>query len=286
MKWEIASDCRQEYWKKIQRKGTSSNPNSPAGGGKDNPNFRGPNGQNLGYDRSYEGQFPAVNNSPKTNSPSGFGSFHVNPHVATTPERPSAHAHRPESRDLPELEDSPLPSHRPRGFRPSFGLSDAAAAGSPPTLSSSYMEDGGSSMITPAPQRHEVRLAPPSTLVPPSKFMFDSSPVGPGSSLQWKSFMMGSTPARPGPDISPLKTDLSLGPDVPSSSPPPVGMASPSKATRNNQAPLATPVSTQTLPPGQTPASQIVRIGVNGERTAINDDDEEEMTGGGFDLAR
>src|SRR5271170_2990787 len=69
MKWQIAPEYREEYWKKQARRGlpsSSSVPTSPAAGaGKDvNPNFRGPNGQNLGYDISMVGQFPARDTMP------------------------------------------------------------------------------------------------------------------------------------------------------------------------------------------------------------------------------
>lgn len=79
-------------------------------------------------------------------------------------------------------------------------------------------------MITPAPQRQQPRLPPPSTAQIPSKFMPMSSPA-----QFWKFAEIGSTPARPVQDTSPLKGESGDGlGNLPSSSPPP-DLVSPSK---------------------------------------------------------
>lgn len=113
-----------------------------------------------------------------------------------------------------------------------------------PTLSSSYLDTpfhpSSHSMITPAPLRQNPRLAPPSTLVAPSKFMPESSPAGPG--LFWKG-LMKETPGQLLPDISPVKDEdprvNGIDRAALSSSPPPMdaGMGSPSKPARSSQAP-------------------------------------------------
>lgn len=108
-------------------------------------------------------------------------------------------------------------------------------------------------MVTPAPLRQNPRLAPPSTLVAPSKFMPESSPAGPG--LFWKGFLGGVTPGPPGsalpPDMSPVKGEIypparrngAEDRDIMSSSPPPMdgGLGSPSKPYRGRSGTTTAP---------------------------------------------
>lgn len=267
MKWQIAPEYREEYWKKQLRKGTqSSAPSSPA---TRDPAARGANGM--------EAVFSATKKSPPVWSP-GFSSFPVAPIEAYTPERGSRAARngtgaplRPSNtRDYEE--PSPLPTRSATkntsngtSLSRTYGLSDNIA-GSPPVLSSSYYDDGPSSMITPAPQRQQPQLPPPSTAQIPSKFMPMSSPA-----QFWKFADIGSTPARPVPDMSPLKGDPGDGlGSIPSSSPPPPNLASPSKpGTANGMA-------TGRMPPRREPETK-------NERPDEEDDEEE---GSGFDLAR
>ena len=75
------------------------------------------------------------------------------------------------------------------------------------------------SVVTPAPQRHHPRLAPPSTSQLPSSYLPTSSPAP-----FWKYVQFGSTPAKPN-DFSPLK-------DLHSSSPPPVAGPEPTISAR------------------------------------------------------
>lgn len=269
MKWQIAPEYRQEYLKKMQRKsGGSSNPSSPAAAKDVNPNFRGPNGQNLGYDTSMVSQFSAKGEpGPKMNM--SFPPYPPigGPHMMTAPQystQPTPDMSTPQrsrantGNTLPEtggLDDSPLP-HYPRRQGPFYAMptSSAAPHQSPtnPTLSSSYLDTpfGHSqhSIVTPAPLRQNPRLAPPSTLVAPSKFMPESSPAGPG--LFWKGFLGGVTPGPPGsalpPDMSPIKADGYStvrrngieDREIMSSSPPPMdhGYGSPSKPARDRSA--------------------------------------------------
>ena len=59
MKWQIAPEFRDEYRKKQAKRNGGSAPSSPASSKEVNPNFRGPNGQNLGYDTSMVSSFSA-----------------------------------------------------------------------------------------------------------------------------------------------------------------------------------------------------------------------------------
>nr|KAK5441339.1 transcription factor [Exophiala xenobiotica] len=270
MKWQIAPEFRQEYWKKQARRGGSA-PSSPASTGKDvNPNFRGPNGQNLGYDTSMVSQFSARDAAQRPGPPPPkmnlqFPSFSQGPPGPFPPGPSLAPPATPQEVITPqrrrtgtqntlpdlELEDSPLP-HRPgptprlgNGL-PAYTLPSSAPqphqSPANPTLSSSYLDTpfhhSQHSIVTPAPLRQNPRLAPPSTLVAPSKFMPESSPAGPG--LFWKG-LMAVTPGQPLPDISPVKDDdprsNGLNRHVMSSSPPPMDgvMGSPSKPARGSQ---------------------------------------------------
>ncbi|KAA8646303.1 hypothetical protein EYZ11_004418 [Aspergillus tanneri] len=274
MKWQIAPEYREEYYKKQLRRGPqSSAPSSPA---TKEPIARG----SHVIETTFAGK-----KSPPVSSP-GFSSFPVAPVEAYTPERGSrasrngAHEHPlrpPNVRDYEE--PSPLPARS--GTKPgsngtslsrSYGLSDLVG-GSPPVLSSSYYDEGPSSMITPAPQRQQPRLPPPSTAQIPSKFMPMSSPA-----QFWKFADIGSTPARPVPDMSPLKGDGGdvLG-SIPSSSPPPPNLASPSKPGTSNGLGHG-----RSLPPRREGSGEETPRPMNGRP----EEDEEEDDGGGFDLAR
>jgi hypothetical protein len=113
--------------------------------------------------------------------------------------------------DLPG-DGSPLPRHRKQN-NSSFGLSDNVP-GSPPVMSSSYMQDEGASFVTPAPSRVHPRLVPPSTAQRPSQYIATSSPAP-----FWRFADIGSTPMKDGLDSSPVKGGNAAAP--PSSSPPP-----------------------------------------------------------------
>jgi hypothetical protein len=275
MKWQIAPEFRQEYWKKQARRGAGSAPSSPASSKDVNPNFRGPNGQNLGYDTSMVSSFSARDGSDRAGPPPPppgmatlqFPSFNPGLPPGPTLAPPFSSHNRdvstPQRRrtdtqnTLPDsmLDESPLP-HRLANPTPRVGNGQPAYTlpssvppphHSPtnPTLSSSYLDTpyhfSQHSMVTPAPLRQNPRLAPPSTLVAPSKFMPESSPAGPG--LFWKG-LMGVTPGHQLPDISPVKDDdpraNGIDRQVMSSSPPPMdaGLGSPSKPARSSQAPF------------------------------------------------
>ena len=315
MKWQIAPEFREEYWKKQARRGvpaSSSVPTSPASGaGKDiNPNFRGPNGQNLGYDQTMVGTFPARDLLPippvpphpaSRNAYNSFPSSQHPPSEAFTPER----RQRPDMQNTiqePDFDDSPLPrkSFQPTpGRLPTYTLPSSVPppqqSPANPTLSSSYLDTpfhSAHNVITPAPLRQNPRLAPPSTLVAPSKFMPDSSPAG-GMGSFWKGIMSGDTPAHGLADMSPVKGnhasdgDMDGGRGIMSSSPPPMdGVGdglSPSRPGRGSQAVTMGP-SSATQASREEPNPKVrTTSGITG--TAGGEDDDEGGMGG-FDLAR
>lgn len=290
MKWQIAAEYREEYRKKQMRKGTqSSAPSSPAT--KEPPSSAARGNHISSLDTSFSA---AAKKSPPVSSP-GFSSFPVAPVEAYTPERGSRagrgvgsdHPLRHQNpRDYEEPSPLPARSHAnnastsqaqtsSNNLSRAYGLSDNVA-GSPPVLSSSYYDDGPSSMITPAPQRQQPRLPPPSTAQIPSKFMPMSSPA-----QFWKFADIGSTPARPVPDMSPLKgepDDRIIG-GFPSSSPPPPNLVSPSKPGTSHGL-----GSSRKLPPLQSDGPDLAPNGARKEEQRIEEDDEDD--GGGFDLAR
>lgn len=316
MKWQIAPEFRQEYLKKQAKKGlptSSSAPTSPAAPGSSKdvaPNFRGANGQNLGYDSSYVSQFSAVNTSQQThamtperrsrkNTQTTAPDPDLGPLDSPFPPRHNATASPPKQLHYtlpPTTSHQQLSQHSPP--RTSTHPEDHPASN--PTLSSSYLDTpfhtNHTNMITPAPRKlQNVRLAPPSTLVAPSKFMPpDSSPAGPHGSF-WRGLMstggpgfLGSTPAGPVIDISPVKHQPGGGDkDVMSSSPPPIDGpgASPSK-----RIPSRTGSSFVKHEPSQINGTAS-RSGLAHYLMDENDEEEEDMGeldggGGGFDLAR
>jgi hypothetical protein len=125
---------------------------------------------------------------------------------------------------------SPLPRHR----RPHGAFANAPGS---PILSSSYMQEDGSSFITPAPHRVHPRLAPPSTAQRPSQHMPTSSPAP-----FWKyADIMGSTPLAKF-DLSPLKGTRGESSHPLSSSPAPArrsSIPSPSKSVKKLEIPDA-----------------------------------------------
>ncbi|KAL4882900.1 fork head domain-containing protein [Aspergillus karnatakaensis] len=257
MKWQIAPEYREEYWKKQLRKGAqSSAPSSPAT--KDTV-ARGAAASGM---ESVFSAAPVEAYTPERGSRAGRNGGIEPPSL-----RP------PNPRDYEE--PSPLPNRSATkqngsGLGRAYGLSDTATR-SPPVLSSSYYDDGPSSMITPAPQRHQPRLPPPSTAQVPSKFMPMSSPA-----QFWKFADIGSTPARPVADMSPLKGDPGdVLRDIPSSSPPPPNLVSPSKPGTANGV-------------GGRPLSARDDRRPNGldERPHMEEEEPEEEDGAGFDLAR
>ena len=337
MKWQIAPEFRAEYYKKQAKRGGGSAPSSPASSKEVNPNFRGPNGQNLGYDTSMVSSFSAkdaqagrqtwqVNPTQPGYPPPYQLAPPAHPQEASTPIRRRADT----ATTQPDVfNDSPM-QDRPNGGQPVYTLPSAHHdPRSPPhlnqTFSSSYLDTpfhpSQTSLVTPAPLRQNPRLAPPSTLVAPSKFMPESSPAGPG--LFWKG-IMGVTPGQPVQDMSPVKTepvDRVNGANIDRtvmSSPPPMmmdGSGSPSKPGKSShQVPPTSSLrkeSSAEMPRDRDGGSQMrsrsagrntTAVSANAGRTSLgppanfpnlnpngnarvqNDDDDDGE--GGFDLAK
>lgn len=202
MKWEIDpssfEDMVRQAWK-IGRGGHrgSSAPSSPS---QLNSVYQSPGNREGGTTRKRKASQSTIASPPPPSST-------LNPSTMTPDRRFNA--------AVGFQDGSPLP--RPRK------TADAAAASfsaldslprSPPTLSSSYMQDENPSFVTPAPNRVHPRLAPPSTCQRPSQVMPTSSPAP-----FWKYADIGSTPLKPPVsfDMSPSKSALKL----PNSSSPP-----------------------------------------------------------------
>ncbi|RMZ83120.1 hypothetical protein DV738_g1260, partial [Chaetothyriales sp. CBS 135597] len=273
MKWQIAPEFRSEFYKKQAKRNASSNPSSPASSKEVNPNFRGPNGQNLGYDTSMVSSFSAKHGSQPDRAKWQQQPGPPNPPYRLVPPSQPPETSTPVRRRRADtattqpdvFDDSPVQDRdRDRAQangQPVYSLpATHPAAHSPPstslnaTLSSSYLDTpfrpSQSSLLTPAPLRQNPRLAPPSTLVAPSKFMPESSPAGP--TLFWKG-IMGVTPGAPVADLSPVKAGQmdrdserhrlngeGLDRNLMSSSPPlmdGIGSESPTKIGRRPQLP-------------------------------------------------
>ncbi|KAI1494775.1 fork head domain-containing protein [Biscogniauxia mediterranea] len=242
MKWEIVPEARDDMIKNAYKGGRgghrgSSAPSSPSQPSQLSYITSGPKdmaGREPGSARKRKAVSPATSPVPRS-------SLHQ-----VTPDRKLSAG--PASFD----DGSPLPpSRKALEASGAFGASDNVPR-SPPTLSSSYLQEEGASFVTPAPLRVHPRLAPPSTAQRPSQHMPTSSPAP-----FWKYADINSTPLKAAQfDMSPLK---SLG--LPnSSSPPPVA---------DDRSPVASPTRSgraETL-----------------ERSTVVEDDEEE---GGFDLTK
>ena len=272
MKWKIDPNAMNDFVRKLSKKPGTRSPTSSSPAFKQTPGKRG---TNVVWDPTHNSlSQPQVAQSPQAATPN-YRTFAVAPNEAYTPERGSSR--RPPQHPVPAQalnfdEMSPYPP-QPARTQP-FGLSDNIT-GSPPTLSSTYMDDGPS-MITPAPRRQHPTLGPPSTMRLPSHYMNQAS--SPAAGNPFFNFM-GSTPARPMPETSPLKGGRlnGLG-DIPSSSPPPPNLASPSRPR---------PSSARRMPSVEVRADMRRTNGdltINGrvsddEAEAEDEDEDEEETG-------
>ncbi|KAG0646722.1 Fork-head transcriptional regulator 2 [Hyphodiscus hymeniophilus] len=219
MKWCIVPEARDEMIRSCNRGGRgghrgSSAPNSPANLGT----LGRPSGDGLSNPDSTRKLSPYSHSPPLSSYPSGVPQY--------TPDRPGQLSRAREQ--LPG-DGSPLPRHR-RPNTNAYGLSDNTP-GSPPALSSSYLQDETGSLVTPAPHRVQPYLAPPSTAQRPSQHMPTSSPAP-----FWK--YADQTPMR-GFDSSPIKS--SALPPVPASSSPvparkvsPVRISTPARQEASN----------------------------------------------------
>lgn len=138
---------------------------------------------------------------------------------------------------------------------------------SPPTLSSSYLQDESAPFVTPAPQKLHPRLAPPSTAQRPSQHMPTSSPAP-----FWRYADIGSTPLRALPfDPSPSKPAMAGS----SSPPPPVD---------GSRSPIASP--TRSTVRSDTPRVKVELVSAVPEDDEEDEEEEEEEEEVGFDLTK
>ncbi|TAQ87747.1 hypothetical protein B7494_g3902 [Chlorociboria aeruginascens] len=217
MKWCIVPEFREEMAKAAQRSGRgghrgSSAPSSPA---------------NLRASKDMSGN-PSSPQKTKRSPRSGSTPLSAYPSKGPefTPDR-GIEASMSTQVHLPG-DGSPLPRHRRPHSNP-FGVSDHIA-GSPPALSSSFLQEDNNPLVTPAPLRVHPHLAPPSTAQRPSQHMPTSSPAP-----FWK--YADLTPLRGAAttefDMSPLKNLNTVQPITQSSSPPPVRRSPAFSPTRN-----------------------------------------------------
>lgn len=258
MKWEIVPDQKEEMISAAYKTGRgghrgSSAPSSPSQPGPLNYVNHGP--------REMAGRAPGSARKRKLSpiaSPPPPSS--VNP-TQTPDQRSRYDASGPASFQ----DGSPLPRPRkPLTASGSFGSGDGVPR-SPPTLSSSYMQDESAPFVTPAPQKLHPRLAPPSTAQRPSQHMPTSSPAP-----FWKYADIGSTPLRALPfDPSPSKPAL----------PPLPGSSSPPAPANGSRSPIASPsksTARSDTPHGKAEPALPIQ----------DDDDDEDEEEAGFDLTK
>ncbi|KAI1106851.1 hypothetical protein F4804DRAFT_329816 [Jackrogersella minutella] len=244
MKWEIVPETREEMIRVAYKGGRGGHRGSSAPSSPSQPS-------QLNY----------ITHGPRdvsTREPTSTRKRKASP-IASPPPRPSMDLSQvtPDRKYLPSgpasfQDGSPLPRRKLLDVSNTLKTADSLPQ-SPPTLSSSYLQDESASFVTPAPHRVHPRLAPPSTAQRPSQHMPTSSPAP-----FWRYADINSTPLKSLQyDLSPSKP---LG--LPNSSSPPARdrspVGSPSRSTRSTRA------ETQ-------------------ERTTAAEDEEEE---GGYDLTK
>ncbi|KAI7783114.1 fork head domain-containing protein [Diaporthe eres] len=224
MKWQITAECRDEMVKNAWKGGRgghrgSSNPSSPSG---------------LNYITQGPREMAAKEPSPlrkRKVSPSGSPQPRSALRIShTTPERSTRRLQSDDTADI--VDGSPLPRHRQSSAGASTALNETAPRS--PLLTSSYLPEDGSSLVTPAPLKIHPRLAPPSTAQRPSQHMPMSSPAP-----FWKFAEYGSTPIKPLADISPSKNP---GPIQQSSSPPRIAKSPTGSPTQNGRSAAHEPI--------------------------------------------
>jgi forkhead protein FKH len=241
MKWQIVPEAREEMIRTAYKGGRGGHRGSSAPSSPNQLNYitQGP--------RDMAAKEPSSVRKRKASPPGSPASTSCQIALQATPDRNVT------SRLNVAHDGSPLPRARKQTNTTTSTETDAASPQSP-TLISSYLQDEGSSFVTPAPHRVNPRLAPPSTAQRPSQHMPTSSPAP-----FWKYADIGSTPLRASAqfDLSPSKPAGNL---PHSSSPPQV----------NSRSPGPSPSRSQTLD---------IRESVH---STLGDLDEEQ----GFDLAK
>ncbi|KAI1082245.1 hypothetical protein F5B20DRAFT_532697 [Whalleya microplaca] len=244
MKWELVPDTRDEMIRVAYKGGRGGHRGSSAPSSPSQPNQSGNASQGTRDVTNREpGSVRKRKGSPVTSPPprSSLNPSQVTPDRKFLPSGPASFQN-----------GSPLPRRKALEPSSSFGPAEATPR-SPPTLSSSYLQDESASLVTPAPHRVHPRLAPPSTAQRPSQHMPTSSPAP-----FWKYADINSTPLKPSQfDLSPLKP-LGL---ANSSSPPPAA---------DDRSPVASP-------------SRSGRADTLERASVVEEEEEEE---GGFDLTK
>lgn len=248
MKWAIVAEKRDQIKQqglRLQARGGArkapTGPNTPAA--KKSPTRKrraeeSPKDDGTLSQQAFKAS-PTAQTPPLTAYPSARESY-----TPTRGSRISALSHE-NDQPLPVLSDDATPVP----VRPRY-LSTAAAAGSPPSLSSTAAyydeQNSGTNLFTPAPQRHEPKLYAPSTAKLPSMYLPQSSPAP-----FWKlNSELGSTPAKLFGESSPLKAGsrLEMPPGLQSSSPPPAAVSG--SPTRAKGAPIDLSSSSQQMVAG------------------------------------
>ncbi|KAK3505024.1 fork head domain-containing protein [Neurospora crassa] len=225
MKWQIVADAREDMIRNAYRGGRgghrgTSNPASPSGL---NYITQGP--------KDMAAKEPASSRKRKI-SPSDSPQPQPHPTLRDSQSTPVRAAQRKPLPDKAEdgTEASPLSTIRKPATMSTLGIVEDTPAS--PTLGPSYLQEDGASLVTPAPNRVNPRLVPPSTAQRPSQHMPTSSPAP-----FWRYADISSTPLKPAQyDASPSKTHGNLpsqssSPPPPARSKSPAGSASPSRTT-------------------------------------------------------
>ncbi|KAK3955305.1 fork head domain-containing protein [Pseudoneurospora amorphoporcata] len=226
MKWQIVADARDDMIRNAYRGGRgghrgTSNPASPSAL---NYITQGP--------KDMAAKEPPSSRKRKI-SPSGSPQPQPHPTIRDSQSTPVRAAQR---KPLPDkAEDgteaaSPLSTIRKPATTSTSGIVEDTPVS--PTLGSSYLQEDGASLVTPAPNRVNPRLVPPSTAQRPSQHMPTSSPAP-----FWRYADISSTPLKSAQyDASPSKTHGNLpsqssSPPPPARSKSPAGSASPTRTT-------------------------------------------------------
>ena len=216
MKWQIVPESREEMIKNAFKIGRGGHRGSSAPSSPNQLNYitQGPRdmaSKDLSSARRRRGS-PTTSPQPK----SALRNAH------STPRQGSDRLHGANA--TMTADGSPLPRQRKSTIaESSFSTFNPHS----PTLTSSYLQEEGSSFVTPAPPRIHPKLAPPSTAQRPSQHMPTSSPAP-----FWKYADIGSTPMKPHApyEASPSKAVGGLPPQ--SSSPPRASKSPPSSPTK------------------------------------------------------
>lgn len=219
MKWQIVPEAREDMVRNAYKIGRGGHRGSSAPSSPNQLNYITHGSKDLAsrdtpLTRKRRGS-PHVSSPPRSSLVLG----------QSTPERAS---NRGAGRNAALTTDgSPLPRNKKMVVSSVTDTPLATFMPQSPTLASSYLQEDGSSFVTPAPPRIHPKLAPPSTAQRPSQHMPTSSPAP-----FWKYADIGSTPLKP-------STQYELSPSKPpgripsqSSSPPRASKSPPSSPSR------------------------------------------------------